>query len=319
VLAWLVPAGPAQALTVGEAVNRYAPLVRLYSTDTDRPMSTARFINKSSLKFAHDEGCDDSLVADTGTVKSHKLGNGGYSWHTNHRVVDFPNPIKCEDEGDPYTTADYTRPRDSNNETGAEGFYLNLDNDFRGGTGTDARVYFEYHNDPRSITYWFLYGNNVGPGSGGFDDHEGDWERISIQLDNNNHPIEVVYFQHNGSCALPWNDAPKTPAGRPRVFSATGSHASYPRKGDYTFTVNVHGIPVDVTDHANAGPRWRTWKNLAKVQGQRWYGYGGGWGEVGDLDSSTGPLGPSPYKLGFPNDGFNLQPRCEMPDRTGTQ
>jgi hypothetical protein len=101
------------------------------------------------------------------------------------------------------------------------------------------------------------------------------------------------------------------------VFSATGSHASYPRKGNYTFTVDVHGVPTDVTDRADAdGPRWETWQNLAKVQDQLWYGYGGGWGEVGNGtligDSSTGPLGPSRYKLG-PEDGFN-QSRCKLPD-----
>jgi hypothetical protein len=55
---------------------------------------------------------------------------------------------------------------------------------------------------------------------------------------------------------------------------------------------------------AAGGRRWRTWRRMARVDRQPWFGYGGAWGEVGckqglacDLflaEHGTGPLGPYP-------------------------
>ena len=145
-------------------------------------------------------------------------------------------------------------------------------------------AYFEFRKHPRSITYWFIYGFNVGDPAG-FTNHEGDWERISVQLDDNNHARKVAYYQHDGSCVLDWNAAPKTRAGHPIVYSDNGSHASSPTGTD-------------------GGPRWGTWKHLRNVLQTPWYGYGGAWGSASDTSITTGPLGPSPYKLG-PSQGLD--------------
>jgi hypothetical protein len=288
-LVWLVPSAPAHARTkVGEAVRRYAPLVRLHPDDNDRPISAGQFINNSQLWWSHAD-CPHHRV-DDGHIDASRLAPRqppGYG----HRLAGDGGFDPCVGHhGRHYFAGELTRPHDENNILGcsttsapcAEGFYMDLI--VRPPGGTDAPVYFEFRKHPRSITYWFIYGFNEGD-PGGFTNHEGDWERISVQLDDNNHARKVAYYQHDGSCVLDWNAAPKTRAGHPIVYSDTGSHASSPTGTD-------------------GGPRWGTWKHLRNVLQTPWYGYGGAWGSASDTSITTGPLGPSPYKLG-PSQGFD--------------
>ncbi|MGI8944739.1 MAG: hypothetical protein ACR2GL_00680 [Thermoleophilaceae bacterium] len=97
-------------------------------------------------------------------------------------------------------------------------------------------------------------------------------------------------------------DAGDEPATHPVVYSARGSHASYPRAGDYAEVFRIRGRPaLEVVDHANACPDcpvWRTWRGqLLDARAQGWYGFGGAWGKAGRIGGTTGPLGPSGFKL----------------------
>jgi hypothetical protein len=300
IAAWLVPGTAAEAQTVDKAVQRYAPVVFLHSDDNDDPMSAARYINGSRLRWSH-AGCDDHQLADEGGIDAARLRP--------RRAPAYSHLAGCDHDLGKYYAGQFTRPRDSGNpfDGDAEGFFIDLNNDHRTGTGTSAPVYFEFRRNPRSITYWFLYGFNQGPAPTGADNHEGDWERVSIQLNSDNRAVAVAYNQHNGACRLAWPDAPKTRSRRPVAFSANGSHASYPWAGSYP--LRPGGV---VDDDADRGPRWRTVNNLQNVRQQPWYGYGGAWGEVGNSGTTTGPSGPSPYKLGPPSD-FNDLDACERP------
>src|SRR5262249_2885133 len=134
--------------------------------------------------------------------------------------------------------------------------------------------------------------------AGAIDNHEGDWEHISVKLDRYNHATVVAYFQHDKPPQeVPWRDVPKH-GSHPKVFSAKGSHASYAHPGKH-FVRSFLGD--DVYDHASAGQQWKTWNHLARARRQNWYGYGGAWGEVGDTGLSTGPQGPS-HKEPAPDD-----------------
>ncbi len=121
--------------------------------------------------------------------------------------------------------------------------------------------------------------------------HEGDWERITVYLDEKDPeraaPAAVLFYRHSTNTPKTWAGVEKAGGSHPVVYSAIGSHASLPTP-DFGF--------IDVGD--SKGPRWRTWKELAPVVEQPWYGFGGAWGRIGRVRESTGPLGPGAHWKG---------------------
>lgn len=213
-----------------------------------------------------------------------------------------------------------------------EGFYLDLWDAQRGGLRDVAKegsqkylrkapVYFERSaerdGDGRAllrITYWLFYGLSIPPGPPAVTKlvaHEGDWERVSVLLrpepaGGRYVPISVRYHYHDESRDVPWaavdrvgtgSDAPTHPV----AFSARGSHASYPRAGRYENVFKVGGARrfavQDIAMACNDCPQWRTWQMLIDAKAQPWYGFGGAWGRAGSIGGTTGPLGPSRYKI----------------------
>ena len=320
----------------------YAPLVYLHPDDQYMPADVTHFIQNSDLRWSHGEGCDDHSVAERGSIQASKLGTAGvlgdlspYSHNPNRLLWKHPAQqgdrgstyVSCSHHSRTFTTHDHTRPYDKNrvdaNDNGIlrhplfekEGFFLNLENNenirkgLQNSSGNSsvysgAPVYYEYVPN-HYITYWFFYAyNKFHVGDAPDQEHEGDWERISIRLDSNDHPDLVAYYQHDRmpeyvSWVSMQAEGKLHNGTHPIVFSAKGSHASYSYAGTIEF--EEHGIPV--ADHTKYGPAWSTWNSLANVKKQPWYGYGGAWGEVGDGypifgggESFTGPRGPSKYK-----------------------
>jgi len=240
-----------------------------------------------------------------GKIDQEKLGSGGY--HDQAESAGWP---LCPAGGPQWSSSELTRPFDKQNAlpNQPEGFFLNFPNEGRGGSGTGAPVYYEFR-DRTAVTYWFFFAFNDAPG-GAFTDHEGDWERISIQLgdaelhrraepESDNRARRVALFAHDGDCVVPWSRVERF-RGHPVVFSGAGTHASYPTPGNFP-------LPFGFTDKAAGGGRqWKTWGNPLDVTRQAWYGFGGAWGEVGNYRETTGPLGPSRFKPGAPST-FNLR------------
>lgn len=279
----LIPTAAADEGQRAETWQRYAPLIFLHPDDPIRPMTAAAFVAGSRFRWSHDGGCGDHELAPKGATDPAKLGSGGYQ----HQEAD----AICRHNGKQWNSREFTRPRQDGGPSGGEGFFLDLDNALRNGEGTGAPVYYDY--SPGSyVTYWFFYGFNDAPTQ--FADHEGDWERISIRLDAADQPTTIAYFQHGGYCVMPFGSAPHT-GERPIGYSADGSHATYPTVGDGN---DRGGSDRDTAE----GPPWSTWGNLLDVRAQGWFGYGGAWGEVGELEYTTGVLGPSEYKTPTPGD-----------------
>ncbi|MEO7730587.1 MAG: Vps62-related protein [Kofleriaceae bacterium] len=280
---------------------RYAPLVYLAKDERYGPTSASRFIRNSELRWSHDEGGSDHKKAGRGEVDETELGDGGYSDQVTYPGGVFPH-------GRHIRSNQNVRPNDGGGDGGDEGFFLDLDNSKRGalGEGTNAPVYFEAAGG-RYITYWLFYAYNEGPFNGvagvgsDIDNHEGDWERISVHLDRGNRAVGVAYYQHDGYKELSWDKVPKHGGSHPIVYSARGSHASYAAPGAKKIETSIVGHDVHTADdRASKGAAWQTWKHLTNVRHQKWYGYGGAWGEVGNPivdkfthDETTGPQGPS--------------------------
>ena len=60
--------------------------------------------------------------------------------------------------------------------------------------------------------------------------HEGDWELVQFRVTAGGRPVEAVYAQHSGAERCGFGSVTLRD-GRPVVFSAHGSHASYLRAG----------------------------------------------------------------------------------------
>src|SRR3954453_14259328 len=88
----------------------------------------------------------------------------------------------------------------------------------RAAHGTDGRLWLQY---------WFFYVYNDYQLAARFGLHEGDWEMVSLRIDEQTEqPDLAVYAQHAYAESRPWGEVLKD-GGRPLVFVARGSHGSY--------------------------------------------------------------------------------------------
>ncbi|GGK16321.1 hypothetical protein GCM10011583_55280 [Streptomyces camponoticapitis] len=267
------------------AAAQFAPLVRLHKKESLLPMDATRFIERSVLRFDHDGLCrDEEPVADA--VDPRRLGlRTSAEQRYRHQAVEpgepSSQPLSC-----PGHAADKERAA---TEVGA-GFYLDPPEEVRKGEGPGAAAYWEYHKhktDPArsAYVYWFFYGYNkltVG------NRHEGDWERVAVQL-RDGKPQAVTFAKHGSDpCRVKWADLNQSD-GHPTVYSALGSHGSYP-------TAGYHRVSVTFDRTSEGGAEWRTWDKVRPVEGEPWWGYGGWWGAQEHVDGFNGPMGPYPNR-----------------------
>lgn len=123
--------------------------------------------------------------------------------------------------------------------------YFDLDDRYWGNwNSTDCVVYTReyYPNDPPYndriyLQYWFFYIYN-----NWWNDHEGDWEMITVELDKEKKPLRIGYSQHSGNEVEPWEEkmvktwqelmeTNAVKENHPLVYVSKGSHASYPDPG----------------------------------------------------------------------------------------
>ncbi len=173
-----------------------------------------------------------------------------------------------------------------------------LGDGIRAGDLGNSQNLYQYDPASNTITYHLFYSYNDGPpGVGDVQNHEGDWEKITVHLDSNFQPVEVRYSAHNGlNVSRSWADAPKED-GRPVSYVGQGSHANYPEPGDWS--TNFPGVN-DIA--ATGGIRFDLAERPAVDVTQEDY-YGGYvlWGERGSaaevgVGETTGPTGPSSTK-----------------------
>lgn len=281
---------------------RYAPEVRLHPNEQYWPARViAHFLQNAELKWGKSRLTSTTLSdAEFGEVEPWRLGLGSAI-----RSYNFPG---CSGY-DFFNAWELTRPYESGRAGclgGQEGFFLNLNDDFRPGEPNNlgnVPVYYEFLSG-RYVQYYFFYANDDAQ-PGNLFDHEGDWERIVVNLDANNQATHVAYYTH-GCDADPygWSQVPRvdntgTPSStgtHPIVWSARGTHGSWHAVGDGS---RAHCTSYNVGEDqlSNNGRRWRTWHRMINALQAPWYGFGGAWGQRGLTSThTTGPLGPYPGK-----------------------
>lgn len=89
----------------------------------------------------------------------------------------------------------------------------------------------EYPDGAISVQYWFLYVFNDF-----LNQHESDWEQITLRLDADERPLGAFYSSHEGGEPRPWPLVRKI-GEHPIVYPARGSHANYFVNGRYPVPV----------------------------------------------------------------------------------
>jgi hypothetical protein len=139
------------------------------------------------------------------------------------------------------------------------------------------------------LQYWLLYPrNSQDRGVLRTGRHEGDWEMVQFRL-RGGRVVQAVYAQHSGAEACGYGEVSRS-RGRPVVFAARGSHASYfvPGLRDRTWP--------DPNDEADGRGR-RVRPRLVRIgpDAPPWMRYSGRWGASragwvpGEMDSPRGP------------------------------
>jgi hypothetical protein len=187
------------------------------------------------------------------------------------------------------------------------------------GQGAGAPIFYIYQ-PPRkgvkgSIEYWIYRRHNdfrnMGLPGGV---HHGDWERMSVLLDERSQPERVGYDHHGKGCSVPWDDARKL-GGHPVGYSALGSGASYHKPGSYDdpagpFNDLAGGKPGEQPDDGTPGTNQRTVNAEENLNDYRRSGLAGYDGHYGRVSSPRGPHTQSRH-----DPGSSLWGRtCEDPD-----
>jgi hypothetical protein len=92
------------------------------------------------------------------------------------------------------------------------------------------------------LQYWLFYNHNFWslqyPPSGfAWQAHEGDWEVVTVVLDEEQRPLQAAYSQHCTGEQRAWANVQKQAGTHPVVYVATGSHANL-------FAPGLHPIPL---------------------------------------------------------------------------
>lgn len=164
-----------------------------------------------------------------------------------------------------------------------------------------ARIAREEGKRGIALQYWFFYYFND------FNDmHEGDWEMIQLLFDDSNTltqallrgPTRVAYAQHSGGETTMWDEARlDKEGGRPVVYVAAGSHASFYGPGIWLgWGKDGAGLGCDVT----TGPWDRVTPEVRLIPNEisgpadpyAWTTFRGRWGER-DSWVYNGPPGPN--------------------------
>ena len=170
------------------------------------------------------------------------------------------------------------------------------------------------------LQYWYFYNDNFWslqypPSDVAWQAHEGDWEVVTVVLDEEQHPLRAAYSQHCTGERRAWADVQKQGGTHPIVYVATGSHAnlfapSFPPLlhpidlGCYPEEIRVilrnNGItPVDFlipTQNRVLGPGTTAIERIHD-NSPRWLRFPGTWGEAQFIRIPP-PLGPGVVAFG---------------------
>lgn len=265
--------------------ERFAPVYYTHSEEVYMPARPNWFMPRVHMRYEHSD-CSDHQILDKGEVNIFTIGE------QDHQNVVFP----CNHSGE-FLHSSGGPPGSSDSH-----YFLQIPDDSdelvtRQGipdatqwscfTHVQWSPAYPEHYDIQYI-FFYAYNGDLG-GLGG--SHEGDWEHVTMRIGADQDTIQAIYFAaHNSEGRWYFPGEFEMEDGRPVVYSALDSHASYPDEG-------VH-LRFPASDYTDKGTR----KNFdfdtiplgeydSPASNQEWLRYNGTWGERGPF--FNGPYGPA--------------------------
>ena len=275
-----------------------APILCLHPDEPAMPMDPIDFIRKSRFRWHYSRKRDKGYNKTTEKWKRTNSKSQHYYDIPLHIINSYAQRVEKGKKK-------HRAPRKKGRASYQQVFLDPRRKDLAGSPDPNGRIpafYYIYHSQGKAIIeYWYLFGNNPTPPL----KHEGDWVKTQISV-NAGGGIDHVWFPRHGvkpverlaygDARLSWH------RGRPLVYVSWASHGTWPQPGRWPFeqlAKNSHdkiakllakrGI-ADVT--SGDGYRWDISQKLLPLAEQPWKDFAGGWGGVGLLAETSGPLGP---------------------------
>lgn len=264
--------------------------VKMHSEDPYFPMNPVDYIKLSRLRRHVKGGTDYGYNKSTNTFVKGDSHSSEY--------YDIPLGV-IMNQHTPYGKYELMnlRPHDPNS-FGKGEVFLQPDDHLTGDSNPNYRVpCIVHYASKNTISYWFFFGYDyakdvTGTVSGS---HQGDWECVTVNLDDNGKIIRASLSCHSGANYHPANELEIVHGKKDEltVYCAKGSHAFYNKPGTYS-TVDVLGITISHDYADNMGYDWVATNCVVSLTNsfQVWKYFAGAWGEVGEQAMTTGPLGP---------------------------
>jgi len=273
-----VVAPQALASSPDELLARYQPITVLDASERFAPTSVDGFVAGSELQQLDSGGAYQAVPAGPAGLPVH-----GDGWRLDRSgCVPFTGlaAVACYDAGDTGPSTVYGR--------------------YEVRAGTIVLQYWLFYE----FNFWSL---QYPPTNLVWQAHEGDWEVVSIVLDDKETPLEAAYSQHCTGQRRDWATVQKL-GDHPLVFVAAGSHANLFAPGvrpiapacipvqAAAFFRAFGVIPLDVSNPVGGrtfGPGTAAVERVHDNE-PRWLRFSGTWGETQWLHAPA-PIGTVPF------------------------
>ncbi|MDA1329614.1 MAG: hypothetical protein DWG76_07620 [Chloroflexi bacterium] len=279
-------------------LKRFEPILRFTQGEQFFPFDVARYVEGSSL-WVHRRGLGDERVVDEGELSLQNLGDRVPQAFDSVHYLKFIEPLNITQLASYRLQKGLDRVRRKDSFRAGPGrlarvgytsrilaalFSLTLLARGRVPGDTAAAAALNYarmrEEDERYpyygrvveeegwlvLQYWFFYPfNNWRSGFFGLNDHEGDWEMVTLYLYPNEagdwQPEWVAYATHDfegDDQRRRWDDPEVERAGEHAVvYAGAGSHASYYRPGEYLAELVLPILSPLVSLAKRVGMLWR--------------------------------------------------------------
>jgi hypothetical protein len=186
--------------------QRFAPILRQHSTERFVPIDRGRFVSATVLKYR--VGKRTGVLLPAAILSRLPESLKACPVPRCHFFLDIPN------------VSEHSRVKR----------YVDVQRRVLGSAAPTVYWHVLRYDDQEDIAvqYWFLYLFN------NFENqHEADWEQITIRLDGERKPIEAFYSSHESGQTELWQDTRKI-GEHAIVYAAGGSHANYFTPGSHS-------------------------------------------------------------------------------------
>jgi hypothetical protein len=286
-----------------------APILH-FTEERHNPTSVEWYIRHTNLRFDHGGGCDDCAIKDHPLTQADLTG-------FKHKKKSLPKNLGTCGHIERWVQTD-----DDHADSDNRFFLWVIDEKHWAGPSDpmDWRTYGHvYKNDVGGVNaqYWFLYpySSNVG-----FDNHEGDWEMVTVRRNSQGMIHDVIMCGHGNCRSYTESQLQVSDRARPHVWVASGTHANYSSPEECAREEKPLRYNTPDRDPRHAVPRCShdnlVWYTFPKANGTVPGVRAGGivnmgerrrplngqtfilaehlrWGQIGNFAATTAPTGPT--------------------------